>query len=239
MATAKEVIDRASMEVGTKEIPANSNNVVYNTLYYGRPVSGSKYPWCCAFIWWLLSTSGISVPKTALCMTLAQWFKSQGQWFTDPQIGDIVFFKYGKDPKKWTDHVGIVVSVRGREIETIEGNTSVNSNNNGGEVMVRRRSSHIVGYGRPKYTGVHETPETSTNTPTLRRGSKGEYVKAWQLYLISCGISCGDKGADSDFGPATENAVRTYQQRMGLPVTGVIDADDWASVGSYGSVARR
>ena len=225
-----DIIKKAQDEVGTKESPANSNNVKYNTAFYGRPVSGSAYPWCCAFIWWLLSTSGISVPKTALCTSLASYFKSQGQWYTsDPQVGDIVFFKFGTNAR-WTNHVGIVTAVRGNEIETIEGNTSINSDDNGGKVMARRRSSHIVGYGRPKYTETHETPVEAR--PTLKRGDKGQAVKAWQLYLLSCGISVGKAGADGDFGRDTENAIRTYQRRKGLPVTGVIDADDWSSVGS-------
>ena len=233
MATALDIIKKASNEIGTKEAPANSNNVKYNTAYYGRPVSGSAYPWCCAFIWWLLSTSGVSVPKTALCTSLATWFKTQGQWYTsDPQVGDIVFFKFGSNAR-WTNHVGIVTAVRGNEIETIEGNTSVNSDDNGGAVMARRRSSHIVGYGRPKYTEVYDTPAGSANTPTLKRGDRGEYVKAWQTYLISCGLSVGSAGADGIFGRDTENAVRAYQKKCRLPVTGVIDQDDWSSVGSY------
>ena len=233
MATAKDVINKASAEIGVKESPACSNNVKYNTIYYGRPVSGSAYPWCCAFIWWLLSSSGISVPKTALCTSMASYFKSQGQWYTsDPHVGDIVFFKFGTN-NRWTNHVGIVTAVRGNEIETIEGNTSINSDDNGGAVMRRRRSSHIVGYGRPKYTEIDETPAEPEHRPTLKRGSRGDYVKAWQAYLISCGISCGKAGADGDYGRATENAVRTYQARLGLPVTGVIDRDDWESVGSY------
>ena len=231
MASAQDVVSRASAEIGVKEAPANSNNVKYNTAYYGRQVSGSAYPWCCAFIWWLLTTSGISVPKTALCTSLAQWFKSQGQWFTTPQIGDIVFFKFGTN-NRWTNHVGIVTGIRGNEIETIEGNTSINSDDNGGAVMARRRSSHIVGYGRPKYTEVHSIPAESSNLPTLKRGSRGAHVKAWQTYLQTLGISVGKSGADGIYGRDTENAVRTYQSRMHLPVTGVIDGDDWGSVGS-------
>ena len=43
----------ANGEVGTTEYPPNSNNVKYNTWYYGHEVSGSKYPWCCAYISWL------------------------------------------------------------------------------------------------------------------------------------------------------------------------------------------
>lgn len=232
MATVQEIIQKASAEVGVKEYPANSNRCKYNQAFYGKDVSGSQYPWCCAFIWWLLSTSGITVPKTALCTSLASYFKTQGQWYTsDPQVGDIVFFKFGTN-NRWTNHVGIVTAVRGNVIETIEGNTSINSDDNGGAVMARERRSNIVGYGRPKYTTVHEVAAPSTNLPTLKRGSRGAHVKAWQEYLLTCCISVGPAGPDGVYGRDTENAVRLYQKRKHLPITGVVDADDWMSVGS-------
>lgn len=226
--TVQEVIRKASAEIGVKESPPNSNNVKYNTAFYGKNVSGASYPWCCAFIWWLLSTSGITIPKTALCASLGDWFKKNGQWYTSPQVGDIVFFKFNSNAR-WTNHVGIVTGIRGKEIETIEGNTSVNSDDNGGSVMARRRSSHIVGYGRPKYS---DQTEMQLNVkPILKRGDKGNYVKAWQEYLKTCNIDIGPSGADGDFGPYTERAVRLYQRTRGLPVTGIIDQDDWNSVG--------
>jgi len=48
----------ASGEVGTTEYPPNSNNVKYNTWYYGHPVSGKNYPWCATFISWLFYMLG-------------------------------------------------------------------------------------------------------------------------------------------------------------------------------------
>ena len=35
---------------------------------------------------------------------------------------------------------------------------------------------------------------------------------------------------DGIFGPQTARAVRKFQELNGLPVTGVIDADDWAMI---------
>lgn len=157
MPKAEDILRIASGEVGTTEYPPNSNNVEYNTAFYGHavrdgsPKSTDKYPWCCAFVWWVFSQfSPCLVKKTASCMTLGQWFKDNGKWSSTPQPGDVVFFKFDTN-NRWTNHVGIVKSVRGNEIETIEGNTSVNSNDNGGAVMIRKRSSNIVGYGRPAY----------------------------------------------------------------------------------------
>ena len=50
--TADLVVATALAEVGVKENPKNSNKVKYNTWYYGKPVKGSKYPWCMVFVEW-------------------------------------------------------------------------------------------------------------------------------------------------------------------------------------------
>ena len=142
--TANEIIQKAMTEVGITEYPPNSNNVKYNTEFYGKPVSGAAYPWCCTFVWWILSTSGVKVPKTASCMAMGEYFKQQGRFYTsDPRPGDLVFFHF-KTNQRWTNHIGIVAEVKGNEITTIEGNTSLNSDDNGGAVMKRKRCSNIV-----------------------------------------------------------------------------------------------
>lgn len=50
--TAKHLVDIASSQIGVKESPSGSNNVKYNTWYYGRVVSGDGFPWCCVFVEW-------------------------------------------------------------------------------------------------------------------------------------------------------------------------------------------
>ena len=83
--------------------------------------------------------------------TTEHWLSVTGLWVgrTDPQPGDIAIFNWdGGQP----DHIGIVQQNEGNGVfTTIEGNTSVSSNSNGGEVM--QRSRHIVqvdGFGRVK-----------------------------------------------------------------------------------------
>ena len=53
--TADMVVTTALNEVGTKESPANSNNVKYNTWFYGKAVSGGGYAWCCTFVCWVFA----------------------------------------------------------------------------------------------------------------------------------------------------------------------------------------
>ena len=36
MATAEKILEIARSQIGTRESPANSDNVKYNTVYYGR-----------------------------------------------------------------------------------------------------------------------------------------------------------------------------------------------------------
>ena len=151
--TAQELINIAKNEVGCKENPANSNNVKYNTWYYGKSVSGAAYPWCAAFVSWCFKSAQGLCPKTASCLTMLQWFEARGQIVTDPSPGDRVFFHYLTNARR-TNHVGIVIGVEGKIIRTVEGNTSVTSNDNGGSVMERMRNKNIVAYARPKYSGT-------------------------------------------------------------------------------------
>lgn len=163
--TAKNIIDRAKAELGVCENPPNSNNVKYNTWYYGHEVSGASYPWCATFISWIFKPEQGLCKKTASCLEMLEWFEKRGQLVKEPQAGDIVFFKYSTNNRR-TNHVGLVVSAHGNVINTIEGNTSINSNDNGGKVMQRNRYNNIVAYARPKY--VQGTLTNITNRKTIQ-----------------------------------------------------------------------
>lgn len=64
--------------------------------------------------------------------------------------------------------------------------------------------------------------EQNTYDPegTLRRGDKGDAVKALQRLLINRGY-LGAGGADGDFGEGTENAVKAFQSAVGLTADGI------------------
>jgi hypothetical protein len=55
----------------------------------------------------------------------------------------------------------------------------------------------------------------------LKKGCKGEDVKALQILLIGRGYSCGKYGADGDFGDDTRSAVKKYQKDKELEVDGI------------------
>lgn len=64
----------------------------------------------------------------------------------------------------------------------------------------------------------------------LKKGSKGDAVKALQILLIGRGHSCGSSGADGDFGSGTDKAVKAYQKANGLTVDGSVGATTWAKL---------
>lgn len=51
-------------------------------------------------------------------------------------------------------------------------------------------------------------------------GDWGTAVKTMQTMLIECGYSCGEAGADGEFGTGTDIAVRRFQMKNNLTVDG-------------------
>ena len=163
MATVSELLDIARRQIGTRESPPNSNNVRYNTWYYGREVSGAAYPWCMVFVQWVFDQAKVKLPiRTASCGSLMRSAQSAGCWVTKGyQPGDVVIYDFPGGAK--TDHCGIVESVDGTYISAIEGNTSSTSDADGGAVERRaRKFSQIVGAVRPSYD--KEVEEVRYNT---------------------------------------------------------------------------
>ena len=84
-------------------------------------------------------------------------------------------------------------------------------------------------YAIPKALGGEPMADTK---PTLRRGSKGEYVTLLQTKLIQRGYDLGKWGADGSFGAATEAAVKAFQKDAGLSADGVVGTATWDALES-------
>jgi len=210
--------------------------------------NAQNQPWCDVFVdVGFIECFGIDLasqltyqPKggfSALCSASAQFYKNNGAWYSSPEVGDQVFFNVGNG----INHTGIVVAVSGGTVTTVEGNSSD---------MVRRNaygtgSAYIAGYGRPNwgvFAGGDPQPvdppdekepvekPTVEGLPMLKRGDTGEVVRAAQFLLNGRGCSVGYWGADGDFGPQTEAAVKAFQRRNDLEADGVIGPDTWAAL---------
>ncbi len=118
-------------------------------------------------------------------------------------------------------------------------------------VILTEEYSKLVGYatmeGIAKVAGLKkkavpaDKPATTTKTGVctvevnvLKKGAKGDQVKAMQLLLIGYGFEMknGGKtyGADGSFGAATENAVKAFQKAKGLGVDGSCGPKTWAKL---------
>lgn len=153
------IVDVALSQEGTRE--NGTNNVKYNTWYYGHAVSGSKYPWCAVFVSWCADQAGCLSAiggKTAAVSTLHSYFVGAGRFQPKgngykPQAGDIMIQK-----SAGASHTGIVVSSDSSKFYTIEGNTSD---------MVAQRSyslndAKLTGFGVPSYNSNPMTGSTPT-----------------------------------------------------------------------------
>lgn len=83
----------------------------------------------------------------------------------------------------------------------------------------------IEGQITPSDPDQEETPGESK--PTLKRGSKGVYVKELQTLLTGRGYSVGSCGIDGDFGKATEAALREFQKDAHITVDGICGPETW------------
>ena len=143
-------IEVAITQIGITESPPNSNNVKYNTWYYGREVWdglwGTTFSWCMTFVEWCFNEAGYKLPyKTASCNALLNWYKAFQPWriVKTPKQNDIIIYNFG--------HTGIVESATSTTVKAIEGNTSISgSQDNGGMVCRKVRPiSQVTAFIRP------------------------------------------------------------------------------------------
>lgn len=146
-----KVIEIAYKEVGVTESPKNSNK-----SKYGKWFGYDGVAWCAMFVSWCYDQAGIVLPKIGFSkpgfagtQSGLAYFKKAGKIVTKPQAGDIVFFDWNLDGR--TDHVGLFVKDNGdkKTFTTVEGNTAIGNDSNGGEVMERRRNYNNAIFVRP------------------------------------------------------------------------------------------
>ena len=189
----------AATQVGISENPPSSNNVRYNTWYYGREVSGSSYPWCMVFVQWVYAQLGVALPqRTASCGALMRAAQMSGQWVTaDYRPGDVVIYDFPGGAA--TDHCGIVESVTDSGVVAIEGNTGSGSDADGGQVQRRSRAfSVIVGAVRAKDLMEEVTSEVEDRFNTV--AGCPSWAQATVDKLVALGYLTGNSGKVDDQG---------------------------------------
>ena len=210
MATAKEILAVARVELGYKESPAGSNRTKYGA-WFGL----NGHPWCMMFIQWVFTQAdaeSLLAARTASCGAFMRAAQAHGRWVTSNyQPGDIVIMDFPGNKAK-TDHCGIVVTALTDGVRTIEGNTGVGNDSNGGEVMERTRPlSVIIGAYRPHYAEETAKKEDKPMTYKYLKDIPEKFLPIIND-LMTAGIIQGD-GSDptgnGDIINLTHEQVRT------------------------------
>ena len=125
------------------------------------------------------------------------------------------------------------------ELGTVTGGQT--GDQNGGEIAVRSYYNFpwdcVLRYrendGEAGEKAAEETVQLR-GLPLLRRGSRGDAVRAAQYLLLCRGMTLPKYGADGDYGQETEDAVKEFQRLKGLEADGECGALTWAALTKEG-----
>lgn len=156
----------AKSQIGTKE--TGTNNVKYNTWYYGHTVNGrtgtSEYAWCVTFICWCANQVGILntlIPRCNNVGIVRDWYNARGLYFLrgnyTPKSGDLIIFRN-------TSHIGIVEKTDGKCVWTIEGNSKDKVSHN----VYGLGDTYIQGYCKVKFDNSSGNTSNNTGNATIK-----------------------------------------------------------------------
>lgn len=172
---------------------------------------------CRGFTHYLLSQVGIDIKgggATSQYNTASNWVE-RGEIADMPNVVCPVFKRSGTTMIHTGMHVGDGVIIH-CSVGVQEGKTT---------------DKGWTHYGIP--VGLHSDNELAqsevvTIRPTLRKGSKGDYVVELQTLLKQVGHDCGE--IDGAFGALTAAAVRCFQSEYNLTIDAVVGAKTWAKL---------
>ncbi|MFB4320681.1 CHAP domain-containing protein [Actinomadura sp. 21ATH] len=219
MGTAEGMLREARRSLGVRGRPN------YITTDYARRHGNGflRAAWCdMAVTYWARQSGNTAavLPGGDRAYTVwhAEDFKKAGRWYPGTPAntnaakpGDVVFFDWGgSDGIGYIDHVGVVEkALGGGRVQTIEGNT--------GDACLRRVRSHtsIAGFGRPAYDGTASGSSEEDDVIGLKKGDKGERVKALQELIRAAGQGAALGETDGEYGPKTAEALRKVRASVG------------------------
>ncbi len=142
-----KIVEIAAKEAGYIESPGNKTK-------FGKWFGLDGMAWCAMFVSWCYFKAGLSLPKIGFlrgfagCQKGYEYFKKHN-WITDnPVAGDIVLFDWNGDGRY--DHTGIFVEWSNEDkFFSVEGNTALINDSNGGSVMKRLRNKSVAIFVHP------------------------------------------------------------------------------------------
>lgn len=87
--------------------------------------------------------------------------------------------------------------------------------------LKRRRAAEQALFNKPVSAAAQAQNQNTEdyNMKTIKKGSKGNAVKVWQIIIGAA--------ADGNFGSGTESATKTWQKNHGLTQDGVVGKNSW------------
>ena len=243
--------DRAEMllNVAVNELGYTATKGGYSK--YGEWGGKAYGEWCSEFVSWCVARADevygtkmldVDYPMQTSCAAGAEWFRQQGRYVTVngglrgeeeqfyladgvpvserpyiPSRGDLIYIEWYKYNR--LDHVGIVEFVTQDSdgvywVHTIEGNNHIL----GPEPTEVRR--YVYRLDDPSIRGYGVLQEGIV-AMELSMGAQGAAVTALQENLRELGFYDGDGGGK--LGKGTVDAIKAYQKKRGLSVTGTAD----------------
>lgn len=245
--TRTQIISQAREWIGFNEADGSHKKIIdiYNSQAKLPRGYKLKYTdaWCAGTVSALAIACNATdiIPIEVSCTKLIEIAKAMGIWVEAdnhiPAPGDLILYDWqdntagNSDNKGNPDHTGIVECVVGDTITVIEGNYQ----NAVGRRPIRVNAKGIRGYITPQYAAepakTTQTETTSTvKVKTLKKGARGNTVKALQTLLIGYGFSCGSAGVDGNFGVGTDKALKAFQKANKLTQDGICGAKTWAKL---------
>lgn len=150
MPNVNRLLEIARSQIGVSEVPPDSNNTKYGEWWGWNGV-----PWCGIFVSYCYYQAGVELPKIGFskpgfagCQSAVSYWRKAGKIVKDPKPGDIVFFDFNGDGRH--DHTGIFEKhLSPSMFSSIEGNTGIGNDSNGGKVMQRKRMYRTAIFVRP------------------------------------------------------------------------------------------
>lgn len=173
---------------------------------------------CRGFTHWVLLQVGIDISGQG---ATSQW-NTESNWAEKGEMKDLpegrvcCLFQYNRE-KGTMDHTGLYVG--GGLCCHCSGEVKI-------EDLKKPKWTH---WAIPRGLEGGDTPMPERK-PTLRKGSRGEYVTLLQTKLLQLGYSLAPYGADGSFGNKTAEALKTFQSDSGLIADGVCGPMTWEAL---------
>lgn len=192
--TAAAVVAVARLEAAraVREDPPGSNANPYSAALGRRPE-----PWCADFVSWCFLEAGAPLPAIDIpqgftyCPDAVRYARMAHQEVLPSAAmpGDVALFDWGHDGV--ADHTGIVIGRGASELLTVEGNTAVGDDSNGGQVLERRRPfADVLCVWRPDVhvaTKARPTEEEDTMPAQFVIAPDGPEAGLWTKVRVEAG----------------------------------------------------